>query len=266
MENKKKNILIGVMACIIVILIGVCVYLAFFRKNDVKPNIDSNVSENDVKRRDNKNQNKENNVKTLNLFEEVNNDYNDFLSTETYKSNDGKYTLKIIGKNTDEYNKAMNEYKNGYEKKEGKYDNKNVLTYGYLNNAVIEITKVIKEDDTYARLTANYMPNDFEGMCGSTIYIMYNKKTNELEIPVDAEDKFYLCTRDLSFVKINNNYFFLYFYVDAYGAVSAIYNTDWEKIGYISRNNIKYDNEGIYVYEDEELKGNVFKYRFNSDN
>ena len=95
-------------------------------------------------------------------------------------------------------------------------------------------------------------------------YIIIDYKSeNEIEILVDAEDKFYLCIYDLDFIKINNNYFFLYYYIDMPNTASAIYTKDWKKIGYISRNSIKYDNEGIYFYTNDELNGKESKYNFN---
>ena len=210
-----------------------------------------------------------------NQNETHNNDSKQLNNSVTYKSNDGKYKLTIIDKSdTTNYNKALNEFKNGYEKYHGngEYINRNILSYGYLNNKVIEINEIVKEDETYAIVKGEYLPSVINGMCGSTITIMYNKKAKTLEIPVDAEDKFYLCTNDLSFEKINNNYYFLYYYVDDVKFIdgvesnpSKIYTDKWKQLGYVIRNNIKYDKDGIYVYNNGELNGGTLKYDFNGN-
>lgn len=245
-DIKKKKIVIVVLVIIGIIFIGLGIYLDYIKKDD---NIDSNKNNIVDGEKNNNSNNNENEAK------------DDESILEVYESSDKKYKLTIIDKNNkDEYNKAKKEFS-------GELNNDNSdITYGYLNNEVIRINDVVKEDDTYAIVRGEYLPSVIDGMCGSTITIMYNKKTKELEIPVDAEDKFYLCVYDISFEKINDIYYFLYYYVDGgpdYG--DAIYNDKWIKLGYAKRNNIKSDNDGIYVYENKNLTGDLIKYDNNGN-
>ena len=239
-ESKNKNLIIGVLVFVIVLLSVALVYFVFIKKDK---------TEEPTKPQDN--QQVENNTKD---------EYG--LSGKSFKTKDDKITLKIVDK-TDKkaYDDAKNVY---YEEFDGKrsYNNDRVIYYGYLNNDVIEI-KSIKKVDYYLILDTElpFVSN-----------ILVNTNTNIIE---EDESRFSLSDYDrflgdtgfqkYDLIKVNNGYFITSYEPSSEDPFYTIFTTQWKKIGYYNDYNLKYENDGIYVFDNDKFTGSLIKYDINGN-
>ena len=231
MEEKKKNILIGVLVGIIVILLGIGIYFVFIKKDN------------------NSIQNNEPEVDEYNLI------------NKEFKTKDNKFILKIVSKNDKKaFESAKDVY---YEISDGKrsYNNDGVLYYGYLNNDVIEIKKIKKVD--------YYLIVDTELPSASNILINMNTNTideDESRLLLKDYDRFFgdTGTNWYDVIKVNNGYFITSHNPALEDSSYIVFTTNWKKIGYTSYNPT-IDKDGIYVYDNDKLTGSLVKYDVNGN-
>ena len=170
-ENKKKNLIIGVLVFIIVLFLAVGVYFLFIKKDksEEPPKPQDNVQINEA---------------------------------DVYKSSDGKKSLQVVTKSNDElYRKVYAEAKKIYDtqvfESEYQYDG-NYLYYD--DGSIIEI-KQEKEDDKYAIYEGDNPGNAHQYF---EYEIFLNKSTKEI---VDSVSKYEFWGS--TFIKLDNKYYFI---------------------------------------------------------
>ena len=114
-SNNTNKIVFVLMALIIVGLVGYIVYTKFIQKSDShKPNDTQEQENNNSNQNDENNNSSENNESSSsneNSQQETNNSSSTNIVGTTYKTKDGKKSLKILKKNGDGYSAEYNDTK-----------------------------------------------------------------------------------------------------------------------------------------------------------
>ena len=240
-KGKKKNLIIGIMACLIILLIAALVYFIFIKKDKkeelVKPQESEKIENNNGNDNNNDNEN--------------NND-NDNNNDGIYKTIDGKFTFKIVAHTDGE---------------------------AYLNNEKFNYTNV-ESDEKYAFYSGDFdgevREDYYHFLIDKEKNIIVEKDFETVSKLNDKKLRFY-GDGDISkyntFVKCNAGYFFVSYlggpFDEGEEEIVNVYTTNWKELGYIDLNNIKSDKAGIFVYknydEDYKLSGTAIKYDENGN-
>ncbi len=173
-------------------------------------------------------------------------------SLYTYKTKDGRFTLKIVDKNN---SIAINEFNKGKSEEFIENYKNNVKYYAYFNDVILGIDDV-EEDEHYAVYYFFGYPN--AEASGYTLIV--NKDTNILEInPTDLINKKEDCMnnnfcdfpRHISYIKTDIGYFFV---DESYGD-NILYTTSWQRLGYVYTEYgslTEVESDGIIVYSDRK--------------
>ncbi len=178
---------------------------------------------------------------------------NNTVSSNTYKTRDNRFVLRIVERNNEEA-VANARVRYGEEIFEVVIKS-NVRLYAYLNDRIFAIDEII-EDDNYALYSFVALPTEEYGH-----KILVNKQNNSIEVSEKDLQKvdnsclyngFCGFQSQPSFVKSNKGYYFL----NNDNGLVTVYTTKWEKIGYLEKTtNIKLDSDGcIYVYDQVNKK------------
>ncbi len=219
--EKRKNIEIVVLSIIIVVLLGALIYLLFIKKD--KPTEPPKSQDN---------QQVENNTNNIDKESTI-------VEKASYKTKDGKFTLKIIDKSSNKY--IEEKYKDILE---GFGDCKG---YAFINDELLALT-IIKEDELYASYNA-YYPNNVAQSAESFIA---NKQDGTLIEMRTFSDEFNAFERFLmenawsSYIKTNAGYFLIYSPITD---PDILYTMSGKKLGYINSEEPKSDAQGVYVYD-----------------
>jgi len=249
-DEKRQKLQLILLSIIIVFILGVFVYLLFFK--------------------DKKDELEQQNIKEIE--ERINNP-----QIDVYKTKDGMFTFKVVDKNNQEaYQKSKKKYETKsidqtYEMYVADYG---VKSYLYVNNDIHDIVD-IKEDDNYASYT---LASDAQyPICilvdkksrlveenPERLKILKDERLNDLG---DFDIRFNGENNTPTFIKTNAGY---YFGISGnLNIITTIYTTNWKELGvHDDVKNIKSDNLGIWVYAEigSDFKGkNATKYDINGN-
>ncbi len=259
-ESKNKNLIIGVLVFVIVLLLAVLVYFVFIKKDGtqqpVKPQDNQQVDDNKLN--------------------------NTTVSNGVYKTVDGKFTLTVVDNknskvleetkkifyedqkelakdncltNKEFENIKCNNIDEGFDTYFNDYYNtllKDIKGYAYLNEKLLYIYEFI-EDDNYVSYNARFVKSaDAAGSLWNRFIVDKNNKII-WESPVFLD---YDNWKDEIFDRFKgmNMYFFKtdagYYFAEEVEPGYRIYTKNGKMIGcVVDYNNINSDKNGIYVYE-----------------
>ncbi len=253
-NNKKRNIIIIILVVLGIVLISLGIYFVFI-KNDSKP-----ISNNDREKCN------------IDTNEREDNEY----KGEIYKTQDGKFTLKIVDKSDEKAKKDLEESirddlddddprKESYVLEDDLDFYNDIKYYAYFNDIIMYVLDIEKEDDSYITYSfGGYKAAESDGYS-----LLVNKKNNTLEInPEELVGKENSCMQEgfcgfsqhTSFVKSDLGYF--YIHLDCGDGSSELYTTSWKKLGYVyteylENNDFRLkevDINGVTVYNDKVEK------------
>lgn len=243
--NNTNKIVIILMAIVIVGLVGYIVYIRFIQRENMEKPIDNNTQENGK-------QNSETEKNDKNNSKQNNNSSNIKLEGLTFKTSDGKNTLKIVSKNDSE---AKSKANNGGLHIDDEFD-----YFGYYNDKIMLIFNDNPDGLEVNSNTLKYVvlggQNGQYGQCRDSNGFIVNIVDNELvNLSKGSVYKVH---------KVGEKYYFSEGYCALGFLPIGVYDENLKKLGYYylsadsSENIYVLDNNNSYIVKYNK-NGNIVK-------